>query len=192
MIFGNGVRHPGIQRKSLLMALGVVTIPLSFQLHAESADAKVKSAPSSNDPRVTILHGFLKKLACPVAPMAEDFVRVADQNHLDWRLLPSIAVIESGGGKAYKNNNIFGWNKGDQVFASIRSGLELVADRLAHSPLYRWHDSLGKLRIYNENEAYPGWVIAVMNRISPDVTLPRHDERVRGEALVEEGELIQF
>jgi hypothetical protein len=183
MIFGNGLRHPGIQRKSLLVALGVVAIPLSLQLHGEAADAKVKSAPASNDPRVTLLHRFLKKLACPVAPMAEDFVRVADANHLDWRLLPSIAVIESGGGKAYKNNNIFGWNKGDQVFASIRSGLELVADRLAHSPLYKWHDSLGKLHIYNENEEYAGWVIAVM---------PRLDERVHGEGLVEEGESIQF
>ncbi len=174
------------------MALGVVAIPLSVQFQSVAASEKVRSVETSQDPRVAVLQGFLKKLECPVAPMAEDFIRVADENHLDWRLLPSIAVIESGGGKAYKNNNIFGWNKGDQVFATVRSGLELVAYRLAHSPLYRRHDSLGKLRIYNENEEYPGWVIAVMNRISPDVTLPTMDASVRGEAMVETGDLVQF
>lgn len=107
--------------------------------------------------------------------MAQDFVRAADENHLDWRLLPSIAVIESGGGKAYRNNNIFGWNRGQQSFATIQSGLELVAFKLGRSPLYRRHDSLGKLRIYNENEDYADSVLAVMNRICPDRTVRNAD-----------------
>jgi hypothetical protein len=94
---------------------------------------------------------------------------VADENKLDWRLLPSIAVIESGGGKAYKNNNIFGWNGGEQQFATILSGLELVAYKLAHSPLYQRRSNLEKLRIYNENEEYADSVMAVMRRISPRV-----------------------
>jgi hypothetical protein len=171
MTFGYNANSGALRKKTLLVAMGVVAIPLSFHIHdsAPVAPAQPKIPTSPRDARVTRLHGFLSKLACPVASMADDFVRAADENHLDWRLLPSIAVIESGGGKAYKNNNIFGWNKGEQSFASIRSGLELVAYKLGHSPLYRRRDSLGKLRIYNEDEDYAGAVMAVMNRISPRV-----------------------
>ena len=173
MIFGYSATGGALRKKSLLVAMGMVAIPLSLQLHRPviQASAQPKIPPPPRDPRVTKLHGFLAKLDCPVATMAEDFVRVADENHLDWRLLPSIAVIESGGGKAYRNNNIFGWNKGDQSFATIRSGMELVAYKLAHSPLYRRRDSLGKLRIYNEDEDYAPAVLAVMNRISPVIRL---------------------
>lgn len=99
--------------------------------------------------------------------MAEDFVHAADDNHLDWRLLPSISVIESGGGKAYRNNNIFGWNQGLQPFPSIRAGLNLVAFKLGQSPLYRNQNLLGKLRLYNPDASYTYKVIDVMNRISP-------------------------
>ncbi|HEY7210719.1 MAG TPA: hypothetical protein VH477_10650 [Bryobacteraceae bacterium] len=119
------------------------------------------------DPRATRLHRFLAGLHCPVASMAEDFVHAADDNHLDWRLLPSIAVIESGGGKAYRSNNIFGWDQGLMPFPSIRAGLHLVAFKLGRSPLYRNQDVPGKLHYYNPDESYPGKVMAVMNRISP-------------------------
>ena len=172
MIFGYGA-NVALRKKTMLMALGVVAIPLSLQFHSQAASASVGTKNSSvpRDPRVTRLEGFLTKLDCPVAAMSEDFIKAADENHLDWRLLPSIAVIESGGGKAYKNNNIFGWNRGEQAFATIRSGLELVAYKLGHSPMYRRHDSLGKLRVYNEHAEYPDAVMAVMNRISPNVRL---------------------
>jgi hypothetical protein len=161
MIFSYGA-------KGFLVAVGVVAIPLSLQIHehgtATPETRKVPVPPA--DPRVAKLQGFFHKLDCPVASMAQDFVRVADENHLDWRLLPSIAVVESGGGKAYRHNNIFGWNQGHQAFSSIRSGLEVVGYKLGRSPLYSQRDSLGKLRIYNENQDYAHSVITLMDRIS--------------------------
>jgi hypothetical protein len=173
MIFGYTASSLALRKKSLLVAMGMVAIPLSLQLHRPviHAQAPPKTPPPPRDPRVIKLQRFLYKLDCPVATMAEDFVRVADENNLDWRLLPSIAVIESGGGKAYRNNNIFGWNKGAQSFATIRSGMELVAYKLAHSPIYRRQDCVGKLRIYNEDEDYAPSVLAVMNRISTRVQM---------------------
>lgn len=173
MIFGYNANSGALRKKGLLVAMGMVAIPLSFHIHslAASIPASPRTPTIPHDPRVGRLHQFLAKLDCPVAPMSADFIRAADENHLDWRLLPSIAVIESGGGKAYKNNNIFGWRGGEQAFATIRSGLELVAYKLGHSSLYRRHNSFGKLRIYNENEEYANAVMAVMNRISPDATL---------------------
>lgn len=103
--------------------------------------------------------------------LAEDFVHAADDNHLDWRLLPSISVIESGGGKAYRNNNVFGWNA-LQPFPSIRAGLNTVAFKLGNSPLYRNHDVRGKLHLYNPDETYATKVMSVMNGISPAADAP--------------------
>lgn len=114
---------------------------------------------------------FFSSLRCPVLGLAEEFVHAADDNHLDWRLLPSISVIESGGGKAFRNNNIFGWDNGNQMFPTIRAGLNTVAFKLGKSTLYRNRDVRGKLRLYNPDESYAGKVLSVMNRISPVVNL---------------------
>lgn len=172
MIFRYAKGGRSLPKKSLLVAMGIVAIPLSLHVQRDPvATAKTNEVPAPPDPRVTRLQRFLSSLHCPVAGMAEDFVRQADQNHLDWRLLPSIAIIESGGGKAYKNNNIFGWDGGEQAFATIRSGMELVAYRLAHSPLYRNRNSFAKLRVYNENQEYADSVMSVMRRISPTARL---------------------
>jgi flagellum-specific peptidoglycan hydrolase FlgJ len=98
-------------------------------------------------------------------------VNAADDNHLDWRLLPSISVIESGGGKAYRNNNIFGWNNGLSLFPSIRSGIREVAYKLGKSSLYRNRDAVAKLHLYNPDPTYAERVLAVMQRISPVVNV---------------------
>lgn len=128
---------------------------------------------ASPDPRTVRLKKFFAKLHCPVIDLADEFVHAADDNQLDWRLLPSIAVIESGGGKAFRNNNVFGWNQGLEAFPTIRAGIHEVAFKLGKSPLYRNRDLLGKLRLYNPDESYPGSVLTVMNRISPAVDLNR-------------------
>ncbi len=86
-------------------------------------------------------------------------------------LLPSISLIESSGGKSFRNNNIFGWNQGLGVFPTIRSGIHEVAFKLGKSSLYRNRDVYGKLRLYNPDAAYAQRVVAVMNKISPVVNL---------------------
>ncbi|MGH9693523.1 MAG: hypothetical protein ACRD5Z_05250 [Bryobacteraceae bacterium] len=172
--------------KQLLVVAGVASaLPIVWTGKAKAlpeAPAHVvavnTSRPTGPDPRAVRLRRFLSKLHCPVAVMSEDFVHAADDNHLDWRLLPSIAVIESSGGKAYKNNNIFGWRNGDEVFPTVRAGLNHVAYKLGRSPLYRSRSVLGKLRLYNPNEEYPGNVMAVMNRISPVADSGRRAETV--------------
>jgi hypothetical protein len=154
-----------------MIIAGLLVLPVAAKLETVPAikrvPAKTPQKPAKTDPRAIRLRTFFAKLHCPVLNMSEDFIQAADSNHLDWRLLPSISVIESGGGKAYRNNNLFGWNNGDQAFPSLRAGLDLVAFKLGRSPLYRHRDVLGKLRIYNPDAAYPTKVMNVMNRISP-------------------------
>jgi hypothetical protein len=171
--------------KQLMVAIGLVALPASVQIEKVASAEPVpvrtnaltprvapKAAVIPNvDPRTVRLTKFFSRLHCPVLSLADDFIHEADANHLDWRLLPSISVIESGGGKAYRNNNIFGWNKGAQFFPSIRSGIKEVAYKLGRSPLYKNRDSVGKLRVYNPEDGYVQTVVTVMNRISPVVNL---------------------
>jgi hypothetical protein len=82
-------------------------------------------------------------------------------------------VIESGGGKAYKNNNIFGWANGEYLFSTLKAGIHEVAYKLGRSSLYRNRDVPGKLHLYNPNDEYATNVMTVMNRISPVVHLSK-------------------
>jgi hypothetical protein len=121
-----------------------------------------------NDPRVARLEEFFEGQDCPITELSADFVAAADTRDLDWRLLPSIAVIESGGGKRFKNNNVFGWNNCKDRFDSVRHGIHYVAERLANSRLYKDKDTDEILRTYNpQHRDYPARVKAVMNRIGP-------------------------
>jgi hypothetical protein len=179
--YTSGSNRSALLTKRLLIMAGLVSLPIAWK--AETAPRPEPaplstSRPVGPDVRALRLQRFLSKLHCPVANLAEDFVRAADDNHIDWRLLPSIAVIESGGGKAYKNNNIFGWNNGDEFFPTIRAGLHEVAFKLGKSSLYRKRDSLEKLRIYNPNESYAPQVLAVMARIGPRPDLPMQTAQI--------------
>src|SRR5947209_18523165 len=117
--------------KRLILGLGLMVLPVSAGFMTSSEPIRLPPALpklSSNarkpaDPRIERLRTFFSRLHCPVSNLADEFVQAADENHLDWRLLPSISVIESGGRKAYRNNHIFGWANGNQPFDSIRSGV---------------------------------------------------------------------
>lgn len=170
--------------KQIVMGLSLIALPVSvcFNRAAASGEKPLPSLPvrakapvggaataisERLDPRAARLRNFLLRLHCPVSNMAGDFVRAADENHLDWRLLPSISVVESGGGKAYRNNNIFGWANGNKPFDSVRAGIREVAFKLSRGPRYRNQDVAGKLRVYNPDEDYAPAVLRLMNRISP-------------------------
>jgi hypothetical protein len=158
----------------LALVVGLCALPITMHLRKVSASASATKPTiitplpiAKPDPRTVRLAKYLSKLHCPVANLSEDFIHAADDNGLDWRLLPSIAVIESGGGKAYRNNNIFGWANGETKFPTVRSGINEVAFRLGKSSLYRGKDMLAKLRLYNPDPSYARSVLTVMHRISP-------------------------
>lgn len=185
-------RLPAVWKRAALV-LGLIVVPVSLKWERISIAAPAPTAPpkphiaagvsqrASLDPRVPRLRRFLNSLHCPVSYLAEDFIQAADDNHLDWRLLPSISVIESGGGKAYKNNNIFGWANGEYLFPTVRSSIHEVAFKLGKSPLYRNRDVEGKLRLYNPDASYAPNVMAVMQRISPVVQLRQTARVVRAQ-----------
>lgn len=117
------------------------------------------------DPRVAVLREFFEALNSPAGPLAEDFLYAADRHGLDWRLLPSIAVLESGAGRLYSKNNIFGWDSCRTGFASVPAGIHFVASRLANSKLYKEKNLDQKLAVYNPNSDYPSRVKWLMERL---------------------------
>jgi hypothetical protein len=118
---------------------------------------------------------FFDAFGSPVRELAPEFLAAADRHALDWRLLPSICVIESSGGKNYSKNNIFGWGSATRGFASIRGSIDWVASRLAHSKLYQGKDLDEILATYNPRPGYPARVKSVMRLVAPDQGLaPRN------------------
>jgi hypothetical protein len=113
------------------------------------------------------LQRFFQKFDCPAAAYVAEFVEAADTYNLDWRLLPSISFVESAGGKATANNNMFGWDQGRAHFSSLAAGIYEVAYRLAYSDAYKDKDVDTVLTIYNPVGPYAHTVKSVMRQISP-------------------------
>jgi len=123
--------------------------------------------PEPADTRLHALREFFKRFDCPAFHYAHEFLAAADRNALDWRLLPSISIVESTGGKQARNNNLFGWDSGKAKFATLADGIHAVGRRLAQSRLYRNKTLDEKLAIYNPNPEYAAKVKSVMLRIAP-------------------------
>jgi len=105
-------------------------------------------------------------MGCPAKKFTRAFLEVADRYKLDWRLLPSLSFVESTGGKAARNNNMFGWGSGKTHFPSPVAGIEKVANRLALSKLYRNKTLDQMLATYNPDVTYAPKVKWVMGQIS--------------------------
>jgi hypothetical protein len=150
-------------QQSLMMVAGLVGLPAAIT-HADQK-ATVPEC-RQDDPRFLTLRRFFHDAKCPVEHLSAAFISEADIHHLDWRLLPGLSMVESGGGRAYRGNNVFGWNNGNSSFRSVREGIHVVASKLAHSRFYRNKSVSDKLSTYNPNEGYSDSVKSMMRRIS--------------------------
>src|SRR5947209_12124552 len=140
-----------------LMIAGMLSAPVAVT-NTETLGA---AAEYQNDPRLESLKKFFRQGDCPAQHLSAEFLRAADRHNLDWRLLPSISLVESGGGRVARNNNLFGWDSGRAIFTSMRAGIHDVAERLHNSKLYRDKGLDEILRLYNPNANYPGVVKSV-------------------------------
>ncbi len=122
---------------------------------------------AANETRESALERYFREIRSPLAALAPAFIAAADSHGIDWRLLPAISVVESGAGRKFRNNNVFGWNGGRAEVANIVEGIWHVASRLAQSPIYAGKDSLAKLRAYNpRHPEYALRVLTEMARVS--------------------------
>lgn len=131
------------------------------------ADQDVTKIRKKFDLREAILRKFFKENRCPIEPYSGLFVSEADAYHLDWRLLPSLSIVESGGGKHARGYNLFGWANGKTTFDSISDAVHHVAATLALGKAYRGKDLEAKLLTYNHRAEYKSVVTDVMKKIYP-------------------------
>jgi hypothetical protein len=149
---------PNKLSQRLMVFAGLLATPVGSAVNP----AKASAQPRAADARLPKLTKFFDEHHCPLRNHARDFLEAADWNHLDWRLLPSISVVESGGGKQYRNNNVLGWANCDKGFPSVVAGIHSVARRLSRSRLYR-HKSLDRiLATYNPRPEYSMKVKSLM------------------------------
>lgn len=109
----------------------------NFRLYAALPETNVKSTDSiaASDARALIIENFFKEHKAPLADYGDLFVKVADDQGLNWKLLPAIAMQESNGGKRVIKDsyNPFGYGiYGDKVkrFESWEAAIERVGKGL--------------------------------------------------------------
>lgn len=134
-----------------LLLVGPVVLP-----------AQTANTANSGDSRLRQIQQFFKKHACPVESLAHEFLAASDRHGLDWRLLPSLAFIESRG-KTGSDNNLFGW--GRVKFASLTEAIHSVAKSLSESHPYRGKTTSEKLKIFNPLSGFLERVHDVMGQI---------------------------
>jgi hypothetical protein len=122
---------------------------------------------AAGDTRLESVRSFFHKFDCPAEALAPQFIDAADTYHLDWRLLPSIAFVETIGGKGAVNNNMFGWDNGRARFPSLSTGIYSVGYQLGTSAFYRNKDLDRVLQAYNPVGSYAQSVKSVMSQIAP-------------------------
>lgn len=144
------------------MCAGLLAAP-GVASFAQQAD----QSPYAHDPRLARLRDFFHGSGCPIRHLAGEFLLAADRNGLDWRLLPTISLVETTCGKAATGNNLFGWDSGKKKYASVREGIHAVASRISQSKLYRGKDLDHILATYNPRPQYAALVKSVMRHLGP-------------------------
>lgn len=105
------------------------------------------SSVSAQDDRVYRLANFLASFNSPLVYSAPDFVMYADQNGLDYRLLPAIAGVESTFGKNYIEGtyNAYGWGQGTIPFNSWSEGIAKISSKLRTEYIQKGAPSLEQI-----------------------------------------------
>lgn len=120
-------------------------------ISASSAAIKSDTESTDFDYRVENLRKFLEKYNSPLAEYAEAFVIYADENNLDYRLVPAITGVESTFGKRIPvdSYNAYGWANGEYSFTSWEDSISHVSEVLKKKYINRGADTISEIaRIY--------------------------------------------
>jgi hypothetical protein len=152
--------------KGLVVFAGIAGIP-AVAAQADPQPPEKAQIRLDQDPRIQSLRQFFQRNNSPAEALSDVFIREADSNGLDWRLLPGLALIETGGGKNCKRHNLFGWRNGKASFESFTEAIREVSWYLSNSRFYKDKSLDKKLLTYNKDPRYRAKVKSVMSLISP-------------------------
>ncbi len=131
--------------------------------------------------RAELIDKYFEKHGAPLEGYGMKFVLEAEKNDIDWRLLASIAMRETTGGKfSCKNpkapNNNFGWHSCKKGFESVDESIEYLSKILSgnnpDSKYYKEGMTTEQiLKKYNPDYIIPGYskqVMKIMNTINSE------------------------
>lgn len=141
-------------KRKLFLFLAVLFLLTAFTpRHVEAANKTAVTSAVLSDPhgyfsltvkkdnRAAILEEYFKSYDSPLAPHAKTFVKEADKNNLDWRLVAAIAGGESTFGHAIPPYSFNAWGYGVygnnvRRFASWDEGIAVVSKAIRTDYLY--------------------------------------------------------
>lgn len=156
----------------LFLLAASLTIPNHIHAEEKASGSSASFSQSSvipktegADRRAKILRNFFQLYNSPLADNAETFVREADQNNIDWKLLPAISGVESTFGLAVPThcNNAWGYNiYGDitRCFPTYDGAITTISHDIRH----RYMDEWGAKDVYSIGRMYaasPTWAYRV-------------------------------
>lgn len=150
---------------ALLLATALFPTKIFAETHAASSAALVSELDNQapeQDIRIVALENTLKKYESPLTPYASVYVTEADKNGVDWKLLPSIAGLESTFGKHYIEGtyNVYGWGSGHIYFDSWEDGIATINAALRKNYIDKW----GATNVWEIGPIYaesPTWAVRV-------------------------------
>ena len=158
--------------RNLSQRVGQLSLAISLSVAPSLCQQAPGPGVKAPDWRLTRLKQYFRTHRSPLEKVSGQFAAAADRYSLDWRLLPSLAVIESAGGKRYRRNNIFGWKSGRARFKSLDHAIDYVASRLSESPLYRGKPVSELLQKYNPaRPIYARKILQIMDSLAPGTPL---------------------
>lgn len=159
---------------ALLLAVGISPKTISahnevpvHKLSAQLARADINAADP--DYRVVALENIFKKYNSPLQGQAKYYVYYADKHGIDWKLLPSIAGLESTFGRFLMpgSYNAYGWGGGHIYFDSWEDGIDTIASALRKNYYARGADTIYEIGpIYAEADHWPATVTKFSDEIN--------------------------
>ena len=95
-----------------LFGLLLTTGKVSASTARPSAELTTNSSIKPADKRAETLRIYLESYNSPLAPYSKTFINEADKNNLDWKLVASIAGVESYYGQQIPPYSYNGWGYG--------------------------------------------------------------------------------
>lgn len=166
-------------KKSQLLFLTVIFLttclfyPASAYANGVSGKSATLDGPTAKainnlkrDDRAVILEAYLLQYNSPLAPHARTFIEEADKNNLDWKLVASIAGVESFFGQLIPPYSYNGWGfgvYGNNVlrFASWDDGISYVSEQIRVN--YLGDQDTNVYLIGHKYASDPRWAVKVTN-----------------------------
>ena len=169
-------------KKSNIEASGIIAANQATIPKVDQVDPKVNAKQQILKAEAEAIDAYFDSHDMPLKGTGMKMATIADQNDLDWRLLPAIAVRESTGGRnacTKATHNFFGWGSCKISFKSDEEAIEAVAKNLGgnNPSTARHYDNKTVkeiLNAYNPPSIVPKYtdqVMSIMNTIgSEDIT----------------------